>query len=132
MPSTWDVLVVDDEAVVRDGVTRVLSSEGLRVASTGDGRSALAHEALRSCRLVLCDLMLPDVPGLEVLKALHAARPALAVVLITGYATAENMARALEAGAAGFLPKPFDEAELWAAVRHALGGAGGPGEERRS
>lgn len=132
MREEWDVLVVDDEAVVRDGVTRVLSSEGLRVAATGSGRSALEHPALASCRLVLCDLMLPDVSGLEVLKALRSARPELAVVLITGYATAENMARALEAGATGFLPKPFDEAELWAAVRHALGGASGPREERRS
>lgn len=132
MPATWDVLVVDDEPVVCDGVMRVLASEGLRVASTGDGRSALAHEALHTCRLVLCDLMLPDVPGLEVLKALRSARPDLAIVLITGYATADSTARALEAGATGFLPKPFDEAELWAAVRHALGGAGGPGEEKQS
>jgi two-component system, NtrC family, response regulator PilR len=132
MSATWDVLVVDDEAVVRDGVTRVLASEGLRVAGAGDGRSALKHPALGSCRLVLCDLMLPDLTGLEVLKALRAEHPGLAVVLITGYATAENVARALEAGATGFLPKPFDETELWAAVRHALGGAGTPGEERRS
>ena len=130
MRETWDVLVLDDEAVVRDGIARVLSSEGLRVAATADGRSALAHPALASCRLVLCDLMLPDVPGLEVLKAIRAARPGLAVVLITGYATAENVARALEAGATGFLPKPFDEAELLAAVRHALGPLPS-GEERR-
>jgi DNA-binding NtrC family response regulator len=130
MASGWDVLVVDDEAVVRDGVTRVLASEGLRVAATDTGRSALEHPALASCRLVLCDLMLPDLPGLEVLKALRSARPELAVVLITGYATAENVTRALQAGATGFLPKPFDEAELWAAVRHALGGA--RGEERGS
>src|SRR5262245_32771487 len=121
MAPGWDVLVVDDEAVVRDGVTRVLSSEGLRVAATDTGHSALEHPALASCRLVLCDLMLPDLPGLEVLKALRSARPDLAVVLTTGYATAENVTRALQAGATGFLPKPFDEAELWAAVRHALG-----------
>ena len=132
MREEWDVLVVDDEAVVRDGVGRVLSSEGLRVATTADGRSALAHPALASCRLVLCDLMLPDLPGIAVLESLRSARPELPVVLITGFATAENMARALEAGATGFLPKPFDEAELWAAVRHALGGASGPREETRS
>ena len=132
MREEWDVLVVDDEAVVRDGVGRVLSSEGLRVATTADGHSALAHPALASCRLVLCDLMLPDLPGIAVLESLRSARPELPVVLITGFATAENMTCALEAGATGFLPKPFDEAELWAAVRHALGGTSGPREERRS
>ncbi|HET7292698.1 MAG TPA: response regulator [Vicinamibacteria bacterium] len=131
MAGSWDVLIVDDEAVVRDGVSRVLASEGLRVAAAEDGRSALAHEALGSCRLVLCDLMLPDMAGLDVLRALRTRRPGVAVVVITGYATAGHMAQALEAGATGFLPKPFDETELMAAVRHALGGVG-PGEERES
>ncbi len=131
MAASWDVLTVDDEAVVREGVARVLASEGLRVAGARDGRAALAHEALDSCRLVLCDLMLPDMAGLDVVKALRSRRPGLAVVVITGYATAEHMAQALEAGATGFLPKPFDETELWAAVRHALGGVP-PGEEKGS
>jgi DNA-binding NtrC family response regulator len=125
-----DVLVIDDEPVVREAVRRILEVDGLQVIGAEDGASGLAHPAAGTCRLVLCDLMLPDVPGLEVLKALRSARPELAVVLITGYATAENVTRALQAGATGFLPKPFDEAELWAAVRHALGGA--RGEERGS
>jgi CheY-like chemotaxis protein len=122
-----DVLVVDDETVVCDAVARVLGASGLTVAAAGDGRSALAHPALASCRIAFCDLVLPDVPGIEVVEALRRARPDLPVVVITGYATADSLRRAVDAGAAGVLPKPFDEAELLAALRHALGaGKEGP------
>ena len=118
----WDVLIADDEEVVRKAVERVLGAEGLRVAAAADARSALTHPAAAGCRLVLCDLMLPDQSGLDVLRALRAARPGLPIVLMTGYVTADNAAAALAAGAAGFLPKPFDETELLAAVQSALRG----------
>jgi DNA-binding NtrC family response regulator len=118
----WDVLIADDEEVVRKAVQRLLGAEGLRVATAADARSALAHPAVAGCRLVLCDLMLPDQSGLDLLRALRAARPGLPIVLMTGYVTAENAAAALAAGAAGFLPKPFDETELLAAVQSALRG----------
>jgi DNA-binding NtrC family response regulator len=120
----WDVLVVDDEPVVREAIRRILGVEGLRVAAAEDARSAIAHPAAGRCRLVLCDLKLPDDSGITVIRRLRAARPELPVVLITGYATAESAAEALAAGACGFLPKPFEESELLAAVRHALQGAG--------
>ena len=121
--SKWDVLVVDDEEVVQKGVERVLAEDGLRVALAATGREALAHPAVAGCRLVLCDLVLHDLPGVDVVRSLRHARPDLPVVVITGYVTAENASRALEAGAAGFLPKPFDERELREAVERAIGGA---------
>jgi DNA-binding NtrC family response regulator len=120
MSEPWDVLVVDDEPVVCDGIRLVLEAEGLRVATVLDGRSALAHPAAETCRLVLCDLMLPGASGLDLLRALHLRRPGLPVVMITGYATAERALQAVEAGAAGFLPKPFDETELTHMVRRTL------------
>ena len=122
-----DVLVIDDEPVVRDAVRRVLEANGLRVATADDAASGLAHPALAVCRLVLCDLMLPDRSGIEVLEEIARRRPDLPVVLITGYATAEHAARAQEAGAAGFLAKPFEARELMDAVRGAL--AGQPAKE---
>lgn len=126
----WDVLVIDDEPVVRDAVRRVLQAEGLRVATAEDATSGLAHPAARDCRLVLCDLMLPDRSGHEVLAALKEARPALPVVLITGFATPDHAARAQEAGAADFLAKPFEVGELLDVVRRILA-VGAAAEERR-
>ena len=120
-----EVLVVDDEEVVRKGVERILAEDGLRVASASSGREALSHAAIAGCRLVLCDLMLPDLSGVEVLRSLRSRRPGLPVVMMTGYVTAANASRALEEGAAGFLPKPFDESELRAAVAGALADRGG-------
>ncbi len=127
----WDVLVVDDEPVVRDGVRLVLDAAGLRVATARDAGAALAHPALASCRLVLCDLMLPDRTGVELLRAIRTARPDVALVVITGYATSDSAARAAEAGVTDFLPKPFDASELLSVVRRALGeDRAAPREER--
>jgi DNA-binding NtrC family response regulator len=131
MNGAWDVLVVDDEPIVCESIRRVLEARGLRVATVSDGRSALAHPAAEACRLVLCDLMLAESSGLDVLRALHGRRPTLPVVMITGYATAESAVQATQAGAAGFLPKPFDETELLTLVRHALESADAAREEER-
>jgi DNA-binding NtrC family response regulator len=124
-----DVLVIDDEPVVRAAVRRVLEANGLRVATADDGGLGLASPALASCRLVLCDLMLPDRSGMEVLSELARRRPGLPVVIITGYATPDHAARAREAGAADFLAKPFEAKELMDAVRGALGRPRGAAEE---
>ncbi|HSP97120.1 MAG TPA: response regulator [Candidatus Dormibacteraeota bacterium] len=117
-----DVLVIDDEPVVRDAVQRVLEANGLRVATADDAASGLAHAGLAVCRLVLCDLMLPDRSGFEVVEEVARRRPGVPVLVITGYATAEHAARAQQAGAAGFLAKPFEARELMDAVRGALAG----------
>jgi DNA-binding NtrC family response regulator len=116
----WDVLVIDDEEVVRGGIARVLSAEGLRVAVAPDAAGALGHAALDSCRVVLCDLMLPDRSGLELLRDMRQRRQDLPLVCITGYATRDQMELAERAGATMFLAKPFDEDELLSTVRRAL------------
>ncbi len=115
-----DVLVVDDEPVVRDAVRLVLESEGYSVETASDARSAIEHPAAATCRAVLCDLMLPDRPGTEVVAALRARRPDLPIVLTTGLITPENIAGAMEAAEGGLLLKPFDDTELLAAIRGAL------------
>jgi DNA-binding NtrC family response regulator len=120
MSATWDVLVVDDERVVRDAVRLVLGAEGWNVGQASDAESGLAHPALATCRLVLCDMMLPGQDGLEVVREMRRRRPEVPIVLITGYATAENAARAIDAGATAFLAKPFDDLELLNQVRPVL------------
>lgn len=117
-----DVLVIDDEPVVRAAVRRVLEANGWRVDTADDATSGLAHPAAATCALVICDLMLPDRSGTEVLHELAVRRPELPVVLITGYATPDLAQRAREAGAAAFLAKPFEARELVECVRRALEG----------
>jgi len=119
--SLWDVLVVDDEEVVCEAVARVLSEAGYRVAAASSAAAAVSSPALATCRLVLLDLMLPDRSGLSLLETLRRLDPRRPVVVITGYGTADSLARALERGAAGVLPKPFDAEELLRTVRTALG-----------
>ncbi len=118
--SVCDVLVIDDEPVVRAGIRRVLEASGLRVETADDADSGIGHPAVADCRLVICDLMLPDRSGAEVLHELVGRRPDLPVILITGYATPDLAVRAREAGAAAFLAKPFEARELLACVRRAL------------
>ena len=115
-----DVLVVDDEPVVLSAARRVLEAAGLSVTTAADARSALAHPSSATCRVLLCDLMLPDRPGTEVMAALRARRPNLPVVLTTGLINAETLDHALEGSGASLLLKPFDESELLAAVLGAL------------
>jgi DNA-binding NtrC family response regulator len=127
----WDVLVVDDEPVVAAGMRRILEQEGLAVATAGDVAAALAHPAVRTCRLALCDLVLPDGSGIDLIRTLWARRPGLPIVLVTGYVTAGQRELALRSGAAAFLAKPFDEAELLETVRGVLDLSGAAAEEKR-
>lgn len=120
MTPSWDVLVVDDEPVVRDAIRLVLEHDGLRVAVARDGEIALLHPALSDCRLVFCDLMLPGRSGLEILSEIRRRRPDVPIVAITGYPTADQAARSLAAGATNFLAKPFDATELMELIRRVL------------
>jgi DNA-binding NtrC family response regulator len=132
MSTNWDVLVIDDEPVVRDAIRLVLEEQGLRVALVPDAETALLNRALDTCRLVICDVMLPGASGIEVVRVIRARRPQVPIVLITGFATAEVAARSTEAGATAFLAKPFDDTELLDLVRRVLEPTDVAGEERRS
>lgn len=129
MSVRWDVLVVDDEAVIRDAIRLILGGEGWSVATVADAESALASPALAECRLVLCDMMLPGQSGLDAVREMRRRRPALPIVLITGYATAANALKAIEAGATAFLAKPFDDTELLNQVRPVLERTAGARQE---
>lgn len=131
MTPACDVLVVDDEPVVTDAIRLVLRYEGLEVVTVGDAETALAHPALAGCRLVICDLMLPGLPGLEALQIMRQRRPELPIVMITGYATPAHEDLVLGAGATAFLSKPFDDTELLTLVRRVLSESDDAGEEPR-
>ncbi|MBI3564288.1 MAG: response regulator [Elusimicrobia bacterium] len=117
------VLVVDDEGGLRRLLTRFLESKGASVASVGDGKAAL--ELLQTARfdLVLLDVGLPLVGGLEVLRALRREGPSrsAAVLLMSGLDGVAEDASAAGASAEGALTKPFSLEEMWTRVGGCLG-----------
>ena len=115
-----DVLAVEDDRVVLATTVRLCEAEGLRVdvaASVGEALAALDRQRYR---LALVDLMLPGRSGLELLETLVSRHPAMPTIMVSGYATTENIIESLRLGAFDFLPKPFDMEELVGVVRRGL------------
>ena len=106
------VLVVDDDATVAEVVLTYLRREGLDAASTGDGISPLAIAESAPPDLVVLDLMLPGLDGLEVCRRLRAANPDLPVVMLTARGSEEDRIAGLEVGADDYVVKPFSPREL--------------------
>jgi DNA-binding NtrC family response regulator len=106
------ILVVDDEEIVRESLSGWLEKDGYSVAAAADGPSALAALEAEPFAVVLLDLKMPGMDGLEVLEHAQATRPGAVVVLMTAYATVDTAVRAIKAGAYDYLVKPFDPEEL--------------------
>lgn len=106
------ILIIDDEPSVADALRLILVDRGHRVLVAATGRGGLELARRERVRLVITDLRLPDISGLEVLGALAAEWPRLPVILITSHGTPELSAEATSAGAAAVLSKPFPPAEI--------------------
>ncbi|MFI5020497.1 MAG: response regulator [Alphaproteobacteria bacterium] len=124
MNAVRKVLVVDDDPVIGKSFDRVLTRKGYLVVSAENGQEALNKIAKEDYDAVFTDIKMPGMDGLEVAERVRAKRPWTPVVIITGYGTAENQARAEAAGVRGFLRKPLSpemiEKSLDAAVATAL------------
>ena len=118
--SMTSILVVDDERIIRDGCVRILSKEGLAVHTAGGGDEGLNLLRENSFDLLLLDLKMPGLSGMEVLQRVREGFPGLLVVVITGYATVESAVEAMKAGAYDFIPKPFTPDQLRIVVNRAL------------
>lgn len=114
------ILVVDDEISMREFLELMLSKEGYQVACAQNGRTAVAQIEKNAYDLILCDIRLGDISGLDVLRKAKAANPATIVIMISAYATAENAVEAMNEGAYDYLPKPFDNKELKQTIVKAL------------
>lgn len=113
------ILVVDDDPKIVHLVRTYLQREGHRVTAAHDGRSALASMALDPPALVVLDLMLPEVDGISVLRAIR-RRDATPVVVLSARGTARDRVEGLEEGADDYVPKPFSPAELVLRIRRLL------------
>ena len=114
------LLIVDDEAVIRDGLKRILERESYMVETCSSGYSALEIMQLREFDLIISDLKMPGMSGIEVLKSVRTLQPHIPVILITGYASIDTAVEAMKNGAADYVSKPFAPDLLLDKVRSAL------------
>lgn len=106
------ILVVDDEEMLAKSCQQILSSDGHSVAVEYRGRAALESVRRKAPDIVLADLMLPDMHGLELLREIRELAPDALVIMITGFATVSSSVEAIEAGAYDYIPKPFTATQL--------------------
>ena len=114
------VLVVDDDPVVGKSFDRVLSARGYAVITAENGQEALNKLSGENYDVVFTDIRMPGMNGLEVAERVKASQPWLPVVIVTGYGTESNEARAEAAGVSGFLHKPLSPAMIEHSTQQAL------------
>jgi len=102
------ILVVDDDPEVRMATRDFLTSKGYAVAVAEGGREALTLLALTTADVVLLDVAMPDMDGMETLKRIISAHPDMPVIMVTANADIEITSKVLQMGAADYVPKPFD------------------------
>jgi len=115
------VLIIDDEAEIRESLQTLLELEGFSVETAVSGEDGMARMGEHPFDLVLLDLTLPGRNGMEILSEVRSHDQHLPVMMITAFGTVENAVRAMQAGAANFIQKPWDNEKLLADVRAAVG-----------
>lgn len=123
-PPAIRVLLVDDHPMVRTGLRGMLTGEpGITVVAEADsGRSAIAATEQHAVDVVLMDLRMPDIDGVDATSAILGRHPSIAVVVVTTYDSDADIVRAVEAGASGYLLKDTSRSELGDAIRAAARG----------
>jgi DNA-binding NtrC family response regulator len=114
------ILVVDDEEAIRTGIAQVLSRLNLKVAMAAGGLTALEMMARRPYAIVLLDIKMPDLNGMEVLQRIRQDYPGTEVIMITGFPTIQGAVECIKHGALDYLVKPFRIDDLEAVVQKAL------------
>jgi len=114
------ILVIDDEESMRDSCCQILNKDGFLSAGANDGIAGLKKTKELKPDLVLIDLKMPGINGLEVLEKVKKIDPNIIPVVITGYATVESAIEAMKKGAYDYLPKPFTPEELRIIIRRGL------------
>jgi DNA-binding NtrC family response regulator len=107
-----NILVIDDESVICNACHLILSEKGYMVERQLTGKSGL--DALKSGQyhIVMLDMMLPDMDGMDILKMIKKEKPETCIIIMTGYSTVSNAVKAMKFGAYDYLAKPFTDDEL--------------------
>jgi two-component system response regulator HydG len=118
------ILVVDDEASHRKMIEAVLSDEGYEIKQAGDGQAAIDAVEKGFFDLILMDIRMAEVSGLEALKQIKEISPGIPIIIMTAYASVDSAVDALKSGAYDYLTKPLDIDELKILIGQALRSAG--------
>jgi DNA-binding NtrC family response regulator len=122
MPYSGNILVIDDEESMRAGCVQSLTREGYRVQAAKDGYLGLEMVKRESFDVIILDLKMPGIPGMDVLRKIRESNPNAVVLVITGYGTIDIAVEAMRLGASNFLTKPFTPEALGAMVNEAMVG----------
>jgi DNA-binding NtrC family response regulator len=115
-----NILVIDDEVAVNNNIRKILAKKGFQVDQAVTRDEALEKISGHPYKLILLDLKIPGVQGLELLKNIRDNCPEAKVIMITGYASIETAVEAARMGAVDYLPKPFTPDEIRDATDRAL------------
>ena len=113
------ILLIDDDPGIRDNLRQVLTAEGYDVASEKRGDEGLARAAKEAFNVVITDLKLPGLNGLDLVRQLHATQPRLPIILVTAFGTTQTAIEATKYGAYDYLLKPFEITPLLELIRKA-------------
>jgi len=112
--------VIDDEPIIHEVLGELLTSEGYEVEISSSGEEALDKYSTQSFGLVLLDLLMPGMDGIEVLKKIRKIEPHAVIIIITAYASVESAISAMKMGAFDYIQKPFKHDELLLTVKRAI------------
>jgi len=112
--------VIDDEPVIHDVLSQLLTAEGYDIVLSSSGEDALQKYEAQTFDLVLLDLLMPGLDGIEVLKAIKKIHPQAVIIIITAYASVESAIEAMKMGAFDYIQKPFKHEELLLTIARAL------------
>ena len=114
------ILIVDDEEVIRTNLSELLKENGYFTDAAVSGRQAIERVTYGDFDIVLLDLMMPVMDGMETLKEIKKIRPKTKVIMITAFATVENAVDAIKNGANDYIPKPYIANELLSTIRRVI------------
>jgi CheY-like chemotaxis protein len=116
MSKASDILVIDDEKVIIDAVVKICSLENYSVDSASNVKTAIEMISKNYYPIIVCDIMMPDGDGFQVLNEVQVRSRQSSLIMMTGYSTVENAVNSLYQGAIDFIPKPFTVDELLGSI----------------
>src|SRR6476659_4527629 len=115
-----DILIIDDEKAIRKTLSEILSFEGYKVDEASDGEEGLSKFKAKNYDVVLCDVKMPRIDGIEFLQKASECNPDVPIIMISGHGTIETAVEAVKKGAYDYISKPPDLNRLLITIRNAM------------